>query len=289
MRDTAADRMRERERQLAFHERKQRPDIMFVRTAGSGDGPRRSPGATRRCSRGHRRDYWSGSGTTPRVGEPMRILMVNKYARVTGGAEPELAFGSRSSCGAGAMRSRCFHGEPRQPVRRRRVRGRVGDPRLARGARAPRRSSRSTRDLESRLGGGDGRPLTGFRPQVVHAHKLYPQLSVAPSSPHYRAGVPSSRRSTTTSSCRPAGSSTAAGGWTTTRAGARSAPSTPRRSRRGAGSTSRAVDAWIAIGLRRQRLRVGGHRARRSWRPSSSPPRRRYRFADRSGPPSSGV
>jgi hypothetical protein len=29
--------MRERERASQFHERKKRPDIMFVRTAGSGD------------------------------------------------------------------------------------------------------------------------------------------------------------------------------------------------------------------------------------------------------------
>jgi Sulfotransferase domain len=33
----SAERMRERERQSRFHERKKRKDIMFVRTAGSGD------------------------------------------------------------------------------------------------------------------------------------------------------------------------------------------------------------------------------------------------------------
>ena len=33
----SAERMRERERDSRFHEQKKRPDIMFVRTAGSGD------------------------------------------------------------------------------------------------------------------------------------------------------------------------------------------------------------------------------------------------------------
>jgi hypothetical protein len=36
----SAERMRERERQSQFHERKKRKDIMFVRTAGSGDWAR---------------------------------------------------------------------------------------------------------------------------------------------------------------------------------------------------------------------------------------------------------
>ncbi len=36
----SADRMRERERQSRFHEEQKRRDIMFVRTAGSGDWAR---------------------------------------------------------------------------------------------------------------------------------------------------------------------------------------------------------------------------------------------------------
>ncbi len=51
MRAYSADRMRERERASQFHERKKRPDIMFVRNGQApAIGPRRSPRATRRCS-----------------------------------------------------------------------------------------------------------------------------------------------------------------------------------------------------------------------------------------------
>jgi glycosyltransferase involved in cell wall biosynthesis len=121
----------------------------------------------------------------------MRILIVNKYAHVTGGADlnclelaevlrrrghqvallstasPRNVFGDGEFVAASVT-----HGSREQLGARQRLE-------VARRAIWNSSAAAAMRRL-----------LGGFRPQVVHAHKLYPQLSAAPVVVAARAGVP---------------------------------------------------------------------------------------------------
>jgi glycosyltransferase involved in cell wall biosynthesis len=121
----------------------------------------------------------------------MRILIVNKYARVTGGADvvalglakelrdrgndvamlatasPENLFGDGEFVGASVTSA------SREELA---ARARLD---VARRALWNTEAAAAMRRL-----------ITRFRPQVVHAHKLYPQLSVAPALVARRAGIP---------------------------------------------------------------------------------------------------
>jgi glycosyltransferase involved in cell wall biosynthesis len=121
----------------------------------------------------------------------MRILIVNKYARVTGGADvvalgladalrgrghdvamlstasPDNLFGEGEFVGASVTS--------------------VSRGELGAGAQA----DVARRALWNPAAAGAMRRLIQrFRPQVVHAHKLYPQLSAAPAVVAHRAGIP---------------------------------------------------------------------------------------------------
>jgi glycosyltransferase involved in cell wall biosynthesis len=121
----------------------------------------------------------------------MRVLLVNKYAHVTGGADlnclglaevlrrrgHEVALLSTAS-----PRNVIGDGEFVAPSVTHVSRGELG---VARQLGAARRAiwNRDAAAATKRL-------IRGFRPQVVHAHKLYPQLSVAPVVIAARAKLP---------------------------------------------------------------------------------------------------
>ena len=85
-----------------------------------------------------------------------------------------------------------------------------------------------------------------FRPDVVHAHKLYPQLSVAPVVVAARHQFRWSRRCTTSSWSPPACSTFAAGVSTGTRPSSASDFSTRRPSRCAVGRMRR-VSVFVAV------------------------------------------
>src|ERR1700761_8683387 len=116
-----------------------------------------------------------------RVETSMRILLVNKYARVTGGSDLhclELARGLRERGHEVAFLSTADAGNM----------DRVGAfvPRTVsnatREALAPAAAAKvAARSLWNRTAAAaTRRSIDDFRPDVVHLHKLYPQLSVAP-------------------------------------------------------------------------------------------------------------
>jgi glycosyltransferase involved in cell wall biosynthesis len=120
----------------------------------------------------------------------MRILIVNKYARVTGGADVValgLAQGLRDHGHEVAMLSTAspenlfgdgeFVGASVTSASREQL-GARAQLDVARRALWSPEAARAMRRLIAR-----------FRPQVVHAHKLYPQLSAAPVVVAHRAGI----------------------------------------------------------------------------------------------------
>lgn len=121
----------------------------------------------------------------------MRILIVNKYARVTGGADVhclglaaelqrrghEVAFLSTAS-----PRNLFRAGEFVDAAVTHESRERLGAGRQLDAARRALWNPSAAAAMRRLIG--------GFRPQVVHAHKLYPQLSVAPVVAAARARVP---------------------------------------------------------------------------------------------------
>jgi len=121
----------------------------------------------------------------------MRVLILNKYARVTGGADVValgLAEGLRRRGHEVAMLSTAspenLFGE-----------GEFVDASVTRASREGlgglEQVDVARRALWNPSAGGAMRRLVrGFRPQVVHAHKLYPQLSAAPVVVAHRAGIP---------------------------------------------------------------------------------------------------
>lgn len=121
----------------------------------------------------------------------MRILIVNKYARVTGGADThclalaaslrgrghDVAFLSTEDDGnvetEGAFVPRTVSSADKHTL-------------------APRRQARAAASAlwSARAHASMQRLLATFQPDVVNAHKLYPQLSVSPLVAARRAGVP---------------------------------------------------------------------------------------------------
>ena len=121
----------------------------------------------------------------------MRVLLVNKFARVTGGADlhclwlaealrergHEVRFVSTADArnvdheGVFVSPTVTHATRDRLPLRSR--------PAVAANAMWNREAAAATRQM-----------LSTWRPHVVHAHKLYPQLSVAPVVEAARAGVP---------------------------------------------------------------------------------------------------
>jgi glycosyltransferase involved in cell wall biosynthesis len=121
----------------------------------------------------------------------MRILLVNKFARVTGGADQHclaLADALRA-CGhtvallataspqnvetEGAFLSCCVTNASREHI------GGADKARVVLSALWNRSAAHTTREL-----------IADFQPDVVHAHKLYPQLSVAPVVTAARMRIP---------------------------------------------------------------------------------------------------
>ncbi len=111
----------------------------------------------------------------------MRIILVNKYARVTGGADVhclELAKGLRerghevvflATADEGNLDQ---HGTFVKPTVTNNTRGQV------RGARAAAVAGQAF--WNTSVAAATKELITSFRPDIVHVHKLYPQLSVAP-------------------------------------------------------------------------------------------------------------
>ncbi|MGH2964535.1 MAG: glycosyltransferase family 4 protein [Solirubrobacterales bacterium] len=121
----------------------------------------------------------------------MRILIVNKYARVTGGADVValgLADGLRGRGHEVAMLSTASPGNLFGD-------GEFVDASVTRASREG-LGARAQVDVARRAlwnpaaAGAMRRLIRDFRPQVVHAHKLYPQLSAAPVVVAHRAGIP---------------------------------------------------------------------------------------------------
>ncbi len=121
----------------------------------------------------------------------MRILIVNKYARVTGGADVHCLGLAEALIERGhqvAMLSTASHHnlfadgvfvDASVTHASREQLGTLRQLDVARRAVWNPGAARAMRSL-----------IRGFRPQVVHAHKLYPQLSVAPIVVASRAGLP---------------------------------------------------------------------------------------------------
>lgn len=121
----------------------------------------------------------------------MRVLIVNKFAHVTGGADAHcLALAELLRSHGHEVAFLSTASEANLETRGVFVRTRVSN--RSRGALSP------TQQLDVALRAfwnpeaahGATRALAEFAPDVVHAHKLYPQLSVAPLAAAARAGVP---------------------------------------------------------------------------------------------------
>lgn len=121
----------------------------------------------------------------------MRVLLVNKFVRVTGGADRHCLELARALRAAGhevaflstADRDRGERDGIFVPAAVTAERRAELGPRAAAHAAAWAMWNPTAAAATRRL-------LTGFRPDVVHVHKLYPQLSVAPVVVSARRGVP---------------------------------------------------------------------------------------------------
>jgi glycosyltransferase involved in cell wall biosynthesis len=121
----------------------------------------------------------------------MRILMVNKYAHVTGGADVHCLELSQVLLGRGHEVAMLSTASPQNVFGE----GEFVDASVTHASRAQlgaaRRADVARRALWNPAAGEAMRRLIrGFRPEIVHAHKVYPQLSVAPLVAATRAGVP---------------------------------------------------------------------------------------------------
>lgn len=121
----------------------------------------------------------------------MRILIVNKYARVTGGADVHCLGLADVLIERGHHVAMLSTASPENLFRE----GEFVDATVTHASReqlgALRRLDVARRAVWNPGAAGAMRSLIrSFRPQVVHAHKLYPQLSVAPILVASRAGLP---------------------------------------------------------------------------------------------------
>jgi glycosyltransferase involved in cell wall biosynthesis len=121
----------------------------------------------------------------------MRILIVNKYARVTGGADVHCLGLAEALIARGHQVAMLSTASPRNLFGE----GEFVDPSVTHASREHLGPARRL-DVARRAiwnpgaAGAMRRLIRRFRPQVVHAHKLYPQLSVAPVLVADRAGLP---------------------------------------------------------------------------------------------------
>lgn len=121
----------------------------------------------------------------------MRILIVNKYARVTGGADVHCLGLAEALVERGHQVAMLSTASPENLFRK----GEFVDASVTHASReqlgAVRQLDVARRAIWNPGAAGAMRSLIrSFRPQVVHAHKIYPQLSVAPIVIASRAGVP---------------------------------------------------------------------------------------------------
>jgi glycosyltransferase involved in cell wall biosynthesis len=121
----------------------------------------------------------------------MRILMINKYARVTGGADM-IALGSADLLRERGHEVAFLSTKSRQNLT---SQGIFIEPRVTHESRdqlgAGQQVDVAWRALWNPSAAAATRQLVAeFRPQVVHAHKLFPQLSIAPVVAAARAVVP---------------------------------------------------------------------------------------------------
>ena len=121
----------------------------------------------------------------------MRILIVNKYARVTGGADVHCLGLAEALAGRGHQVAFLSTASPRNRFGE----GEFVDASVTHASRehlGPRQQLEVARRAVWNPSAAEAmrRLIRRFRPQVVHAHKLYPQLSVAPIQVADRAGVP---------------------------------------------------------------------------------------------------
>lgn len=121
----------------------------------------------------------------------MRILIVNKYARVTGGADAHCLGLAAELRRRGHEVAFLATSSPRNLFRA----GEFVDASVTHESRERLGASRELDAARRALWNPSAaaamrRLIRGFRPQVVHAHKLYPQLSVAPIVVAARARVP---------------------------------------------------------------------------------------------------
>jgi glycosyltransferase involved in cell wall biosynthesis len=121
----------------------------------------------------------------------MRILIINKYARVTGGADVHclglaevlIRRGHEVALLSTASPDNLFHeGEFVDALVTHSSREQLGTARRAEIARRALWNPDAAAAMR--------RLIRGFRPDLVHAHKVYPQLSVAPIVVADRAGLP---------------------------------------------------------------------------------------------------
>jgi glycosyltransferase involved in cell wall biosynthesis len=121
----------------------------------------------------------------------MRILIVNKYARVTGGADVHCLDLADALLERGHRVAMLSTASPENLFRE----GEFVDASVTHSTREQLGTLRQL-DVARRAVWNPGAAaamrslIRSFRPQVVHAHKLYPQLSVAPLVVASRAGLP---------------------------------------------------------------------------------------------------
>jgi glycosyltransferase involved in cell wall biosynthesis len=121
----------------------------------------------------------------------MRILIVNKYARVTGGADVHCLGLAEALAERGHAVAMLSTASPENLFRD----GEFVDASVTHDSRE-RLGALQQLDVSRRAVWNPGAAaamrslVRGFRPQVVHAHKLYPQLSVSPIVVARRAGLP---------------------------------------------------------------------------------------------------
>jgi len=121
----------------------------------------------------------------------MRVLMVNKYARVTGGADVNCLGLAEALLERGHEVAMLSTASPGNQFRE----GEFVDTSVTHASRDHLGSARQLDVARRAVWNADAaaatrRVIRRFRPQVVHAHKLYPQLSAAPIVVADREGLP---------------------------------------------------------------------------------------------------
>ena len=121
----------------------------------------------------------------------MRVLLVNKYTRVTGGADRHcLDLAGMLSARGHSVRFLSFKGGRSDQLGGAFVTPTVMHETRDRLSTAERMAVATHAVWNRSAAAATRRLISDFRPDVVQAHKLYPQLSVAPVVVAHAAGVP---------------------------------------------------------------------------------------------------